>query len=74
MIKLSHGNIFCRFSVINVSYLEYSRVSEKVLLLMIEKTPAIFMTAVVVTYLLTEPNLALGRYIPYNIALFAGLE
>lgn len=31
------------------------------------------MTAVVVTYLLAEPNLALGRYIPYNIALFVGL-
>ena len=46
---------------------------EKKLLSLITGIPAIFMTAVVITYLLAEPNLALGRYIPYNIALFVGL-
>ena len=34
--------------------------------------PAIFMTAVVVIYILAEPNLALGRFIPYHIALIVG--
>ena len=34
--------------------------------------PALFMTAVVVIYILAEPNLALGRFIPYNIALIVG--
>lgn len=46
---------------------------EKKLFSLITGIPAIFMTAVVITYLLAEPNLALGRYIPYNIALFVGL-
>lgn len=35
--------------------------------------PAIFMTAVIVIYILAEPNLALGRFIPYNIANIIGL-
>ena len=35
--------------------------------------PAIFMTAVVATYILAEPQLALGRFIPYHIALVIGL-
>ena len=35
--------------------------------------PAIFMTAVVTTYILAEPQLALGRFIPYYIALIIGL-
>ena len=34
--------------------------------------PALFMTSVVTIYILAEPNLALGRYIPYNIALIVG--
>ena len=34
--------------------------------------PAMFMTTVVVTYILAEPQLALGRFIPYNIALIVG--
>ena len=46
---------------------------EKKLFSLITGIPAIFMTAVVITYLLAEPNLALGRYIPYNIALFVSL-
>ena len=46
---------------------------DKKLFSLITGIPAIFMTAVVITYLLAEPNLALGRYIPYNIALFVGL-
>ena len=35
--------------------------------------PAIFMTTVVTTYILAEPQLALGRFIPYHIALIIGL-
>ena len=35
--------------------------------------PAIFMTAVVTTYILAEPELALGRFIPYYIALIIGV-
>lgn len=35
--------------------------------------PAMFMTAVVTTYIFAEPNLALGRFIPYNIALIIGV-
>ena len=34
--------------------------------------PAMFMTTVVVTYILTEPQLALGRFIPYYLALIIG--
>ena len=34
--------------------------------------PAMFMTAVVSTYIFTEPQLALGRFIPYSIALIIG--
>ncbi len=34
--------------------------------------PAIFMTMVVSTYLFAEPELALGRFIPYNIAIIIG--
>ena len=34
--------------------------------------PAIFMTMVVSTYLFAEPELALGRFIPYNIAVIIG--
>ena len=36
--------------------------------------PAIFMTAVVTTYLLAEPKLALGRYIPYNVSVIVGIS
>lgn len=35
--------------------------------------PAMFMTTVVVTYILAEPNLALGRFIPYLVGLFVGI-
>ena len=34
--------------------------------------PAMFMTTVVVIYIFAEPQLALGRFIPYNIALIIG--
>lgn len=36
--------------------------------------PAMFMTTVVVTYLLAEPRLALGRFVPYNIAIIVGVS
>lgn len=36
--------------------------------------PALFMTAVVLTYLLAEPKLALGRFFPYNIAVIVGVS
>ena len=32
-----------------------------------------FMTAVVVTYIFAEPDLALGRLIPYHIAIIIGI-
>ena len=35
--------------------------------------PALFMTAVVITYLLAEPNLALGRFIPYQVSVPLGI-
>ena len=35
--------------------------------------PALFMTAVVLIYILAEPNLALGRFIPYNVAVIIGV-
>ncbi len=34
--------------------------------------PATFMTAVVITYILAEPRLALGAFIPYNVAVIVG--
>lgn len=34
--------------------------------------PAIFMTMVVSTYIFAEPQIALGRFIPYNIAMIIG--
>ena len=34
--------------------------------------PALFMTAVVLIYILAEPNLALGRFITYNVAVIIG--
>ena len=34
--------------------------------------PALFMTFVVITYIFAEPNLALGRFIPYNTSLIIG--
>ncbi len=34
--------------------------------------PALFMTAVVITYILAEPNMALGRFIPYDTAAIVG--
>ena len=34
--------------------------------------PALFMTAVTITYILAEPRLVLGRFIPYWIALTVG--
>ena len=40
---------------------------------LITALPAIFMTAVVVTYILAEPKLALGRFIPYEVAFPVGL-
>ena len=36
--------------------------------------PALFMTAVVAIYIFAEPNLALGRFIPYHIALIIGFS
>ena len=36
--------------------------------------PAMFMTAVVVTYIFAEPQLALGRFIPYYIAIIIGIS
>lgn len=36
--------------------------------------PAMFMTSVVVIYILAEPQLALGRFIPYWIALIIGFS
>ncbi|MCR4660754.1 MAG: carbon starvation protein A, partial [Clostridia bacterium] len=39
---------------------------------LITSIPATFMTAVVVTYILGEPQIALGRYIPQNIAIIVG--
>lgn len=36
--------------------------------------PAIFMTAVVETYLFAEPKLALGRFVPYNISVIVGIS
>lgn len=40
---------------------------------LITAIPAGFMTAVVVTYILAEPDLALGRFIPYGVALIVGV-
>ena len=40
---------------------------------LITAIPAAFMTAVVVTYILAEPDLALGRFIPYGVALIVGV-
>lgn len=34
--------------------------------------PALFMTAVVVTYIFAEPQLALGRFVPYYLAIIIG--
>lgn len=36
--------------------------------------PAMFMTAVVITYIFAEPELALGRFIPYYVSLIIGLS
>lgn len=36
--------------------------------------PALFMTTVVITYILAEPNLALGRFIPYYVSLIIGIS
>ena len=36
--------------------------------------PAMFMTAVVITYIFAEPQLALGRFIPYYVALIIGFS
>ena len=41
---------------------------------LISALPASFMTAVTVTYLLGEPNIAFGRFISYNIAWIIGLS
>ena len=35
--------------------------------------PAAFMTAVVSTYIFAEPNLALGRFVPYWVAFIVGI-
>ena len=39
---------------------------------LITSIPAAFMTAVVVTYIFGEPQIALGRFVPYNIAIIVG--
>lgn len=36
--------------------------------------PSLFMSAVVITYILAEPELALGEFIPYHIALIIGFS
>ena len=36
--------------------------------------PAMFMTTVVITYIFAEPQLALGRFIPYYIAIIIGIS
>jgi len=41
---------------------------------LISALPAVFMSAVTVTYLLGEPNIALGKFISYNIAWIIGLS
>ena len=41
---------------------------------LISALPASFMTAVTVTYLLGEPNIALGKFISYNVAWIIGLS
>lgn len=40
---------------------------------LITSLPATFMTAVVITYILAEPNIALGRFIRYDIAVLVGV-
>lgn len=35
--------------------------------------PALFMTAVVLTYLFAEPNMTLGRFLPYPVGVIIGL-
>lgn len=36
--------------------------------------PALFMSAVVITYILAEPDLALGKYVPYPVSIIVGLS
>jgi len=49
------------------------RTKEKKFISLFTAFPAMFMTAIVSTYIFAEPNLALGSFIPYNIALWIGL-
>ena len=41
---------------------------------LITAIPAAFMSAVTLTYILGEPNIALGRFIPYNISCIIGIS
>ena len=49
-----------------------SKTSKNKYLSLFTAIPALFMTAVVLIYILAEPNLALGRFIPYNVAMIIG--
>ena len=49
-----------------------SKTSKNKYLSLFTAIPALFMTAVVLIYILAEPNLALGRFIPYNVAVIIG--
>lgn len=40
---------------------------------LITAIPAAFMSAVVITYILGEPNIAFGRFIPLNISIIIGI-
>ena len=50
-----------------------SKTSKNKYLSLFTAIPALFMTAVVLIYILAEPNLALGRFIPYNVAVIIGV-
>ena len=41
---------------------------------LISAIPAAFMCAITITYLLGEPNIALGRFIPMYIAIIVGIS
>ena len=49
-----------------------SKTSKNKYLSLFTAIPALFMTAVVLIYILAEPNLALGRFIPYRVAVIIG--
>lgn len=50
------------------------RCAKHKLLSLFTALPALFMSAVVIIYILAEPRLALGRFIPYHISLIAGFS